>query len=228
MTESQITVDAWALARILRGTLPFVDPERPPINSIYLRAEAGVLTATATDRFTLIQMRTPTMTGDTMPAVLVSTDEAVALIRMLKTPAAFPNAVPPVTTVGVTERDARGMAFAGFSWTRNDDGAGPSLTVFSPDPTAFPKFETMLTAEHEPAPGPYSVNPGLLRRITKAAEKANPGRPLRMLPSSPAKPIRFECEDDFLVLLMPVRPSDNPPPAVPVMGREPAPEPSPA
>jgi hypothetical protein len=216
-----ITVTAADLARLLNGTKPFMDVTGlvPTLSAVYMRAQDGVVTATATDRHVVAQVRVAAADGTDMPAVLLAAADVYAVLRLFKPSRDNPGAE---VTIDVGERAGNGQAQVRFT-ANGLAGTELSASFTGSAPDAFPRIGALYEAVYEREDGAYGVGPGYLAKLTKAAVAVCGNQPLRVLPTALLKPIRVECGDSFVALLMPVRLAGYYQP-LPVMDVEPKPE----
>jgi hypothetical protein len=216
-----ITVTAADLARLLNGTKPFMDATGrvPTLSAVYMRAQDGVVTATATDRYVVAQVRVKAAEGTDMPAVLLAATDVDAVLRLFKPSR---DSLGAEVTIDPGERDANGQAQVRFT-ANGLAGTELTATFNSSAPDAYPRIGKLYETVHEREDGAYGVAPRHLAKLTKAAVAVCGDQPLLVTPTALLRPIRVECGDSFVALLMPVRLADEYRP-LPVMDVEPKPE----
>lgn len=150
------------LTTVIGEVLPHAskDGTLPVLNAVLLRAEGGVLTASATDRYTL-GVSTIGWQGADIPASVLGLDDAVELLRILKGRAGRTGPGEPLTV----KASKTAIAFE-----------IPGLTVtYELRKGSFPDFAALLAKERPAGDKPgvqIALDPDFLARF-KAARRSS-------------------------------------------------------
>jgi hypothetical protein len=190
--EAGLTVASCDLRRILRDTLPFTGYDSP-LDVVCLEAVGGVLTATATDRFTLGHARTACR-GEFGRRIVISRADAAVIKRML--PRSSPYTAAEQTTL-VDDGSALSLRIAVGS-------RGQVGLRFTTSQVTFPDYVKVLAkVTDDPAGQPFALNPRFVSRFAKIADRG--GIPLRFFVHNSLSRIFVEAGPDFIGAIMPVR-----------------------
>lgn len=192
---STVTVKAEVLVRTLSNVVPFADTGRDAyaaISVVHVEAGNGVITATATDRFTMGHARGEA--NGAMGGTSIRLPDVKRILDTLKG-AAKADAYAILTLSGETPETQ--------TLTVACDVLGTSVTV-APEFEAFPRYRRLFPTEHEVnLTVSAAFNAAYMARFAKV--KVDRGVPMRIVHASPQKPMVVEIGDSFVGIIMPVK-----------------------
>lgn len=202
-----VLVAARDLARILGATIPFAaDHEQglPGIAAVQMRAGEGLLTATATDRYTLGYARADAIADQPVRFVLDVEDARSLRKRLSQTMKLRGSGLFQVvlSIAGQAGRRSLTVDFEPYSFMYVE-----TSTASAPDLGSV--LETnRIEPGTVPAAGPTGITARALEPFVKAAKWADL-QPLRWSEGEAMKPITVEMGDWFIGLITPTRIADD-------------------
>ncbi|MFI2667890.1 hypothetical protein [Micromonospora carbonacea] len=193
-----VTISTSNLAQALRAVTPFAsrDVTLPGLCVVQLQAAPGILTATATDRYSIGHARQAATGALSRPRYLHRRDAKNLRDELDAYMEDRESGLDPVT---ITEHDD-------YLRVTFDP---VTMHCVEPDAGKFPDVGAVLAtlpvvAAAEGLHAPVSLSHRVLRPLLKAAE-ADPYNPPRLLFDGPRKPVRVEIGDWFIGAIMPVK-----------------------